>query len=76
MTLYIPIKSKIQQDKRKDIPYSELKIQEYLVDGDKNISVSRTIYRARWQTLNIKLHKKWKYDDALCSGCLVNEESR
>jgi hypothetical protein len=47
MTLYIPIKSKIQQDKRKDIPYSELKIQEYLVDGDKNISVSRTIYRAR-----------------------------
>ena len=30
-----------------------------------------------WQgnALNIKLHKRWKYDDTLCSGCLVNEDS-
>ena len=66
---------KSKQDKIKDIVYSELKMQEYLADGDRNISVSRTVYRARGQTLNIKVHKKWKYDDTLCSGCLVNEES-
>ena len=66
---------KVKQYKIKDIFYSELKMQEYLADGDRNISVSRTIYRARGQTLNIKLHKRWKYDDTLCSGCLVNEES-
>ena len=47
---------KVKQDKIKDIFYSELKMQEYQADGDRNISVSRTIYRARGQTLNIK-HK-------------------
>ena len=26
-------------------------------------------------TLDIKTHKKWKYSDTLCSGCLVNEET-
>ena len=25
--------------------------------------------------MDIKLHKKWKYDDKLCSGCKTNEES-
>ena len=25
--------------------------------------------------MDIKLHKKWKYDDKTCSGCKINEES-
>ena len=25
--------------------------------------------------MNIKLHKKWKFEDKLCSGCHENEES-
>ena len=66
---------KKKQDKIKDIFYLKLEMQEYLADGDRNISVSRTIYRARGKTLNIKLQKKWQYDDTLCSGCSVNEES-
>ena len=66
---------KNKQEKIKDIFYSKLEMQEYLFNGDRNIIVSRTIYRARGRTLNIKLHKRWKYDDTLCSGCLVNEES-
>jgi hypothetical protein len=50
-------------------------MQEYLANGDRNITVSRTIYRARGRTLHINLQKRWKCDDTLCTGCLVNEES-
>ena len=50
-------------------------MQEYLANGDRNIKVTRTIYKARGKTLDIKMHKKWKYEDTLCSGCKLNPES-
>ena len=33
------------------------------------------IYKARGKTLDIKQQKRWKYNDTLCSGCKVNENS-
>ena len=46
-----------------------------LLDGDRNKNISETIFKAKGKTLDIKLQKKWKYDDKLCSGCYENEES-
>ena len=66
---------KIKQKKIKDIVYSRLEMQEYLLDGDRDARVSKMIFKARGRTLDIKLHKKWKYSDTLCTGCQVNEES-
>ena len=66
---------KTKQKKIKNIVYSKLEMQEYLVDGDRDTRVSKMIYKARGKTLDIKLHKKWKYSDTLCTGCQVNEES-
>ena len=51
--------------------YKELKIQ----DGDRNISVSKIILKARGKTLDIKSQKRWNYDDLQCTGCSQNIES-
>ena len=64
----------IKQEKIKDIKYSELKMQDYLAEGDRSIIVSKTIYKARGMTLDIKEQKKWKYDDILCEGCKEHVE--
>ena len=55
--------------------YSKLEIQEYLVDGDRDNNIAKVIYKARGMTLDLKTHKKWKYSDSLCTGCLKNEET-
>ena len=68
-------KQKNKQDKIKNIVYSTLKMQDYLADGDRNKDVTKLIFKARGKTLDIKLHKKWKYDDTLCVGCGKNDES-
>ena len=65
----------MKQKKILDIQYSKLQMQEYLADGDRNTDISKLIFKARGKTLDIKLQKKWKYDDKLCSGCKINEES-
>ena len=64
----------MKQKKILDIQYSKLQMQEYLADGDRT-DISKLIFKARGKTLDIKLHKKWKYDDILCSGCKINQES-
>ena len=64
-----------KQEKIKDITYSKLEMQEYLADGDRNINLARQIYKARGQILDIKLQKRWKYSDKLCTGCNLVEES-
>ena len=48
----------MKQEKIKNIEYKELKMQDYLAQGDRNISISKIIYKARGQTLDIKMHKK------------------
>ena len=66
---------KNKQKKISKLEYKRLSIQEYLEDGDKNNEVSKVIFKARSLNLDIKLHKKWKYEDKLCIGCGKNEES-
>ena len=53
----------------------EYKIQEYLLEGNKNTETSKVIFKARGQTLEIKTQKQWKYNDILCVGCGVESES-
>ena len=65
----------LNQEKIKNIKYEELKIQDYLADGDRNNSVSKIIFKARGKTLDIKSQKRWKYDDLQCTGCSQNIES-
>ena len=48
-------------------------MQDYLVEGDRNIMVSKTIYKARGMMLDIKMQKK--YDDIQCEGCQEHIES-
>ena len=50
-------------------------MQDYLAEGDRSIIGSKTIYKARGMTLDIKEQKKWKYDDILCEGCKEHMES-
>ena len=64
-----------KQDKIKNIEYQKFEMQGYLADGDRNTNLSKVIFKARGRNLDIKLQKKWKYDDILCSGCKTNEES-
>ena len=64
----------MKQKKILDIQYSKLQMQAYLADGDRNTDISKLIFKARGKTLDIKLHKKWKYDNILCSGCKMNQE--
>ena len=33
------------------------------------------IYKARTQTLDIKTHRRWKYDDNICVGCNTRQET-
>ena len=65
----------MKQEKIKQIEYNELKMQNYLVESDRNISVSKVIYKARGKILDIKTQKKWKYEDNICVGCQENIES-
>ena len=69
------LSEKSKQKKIMDIEYSKLEMQEYLLCGDRNTSISKFIFKARGCNLDIKTQKKWKYDDKLCSGCSKSEES-
>ena len=69
------IDQKSKQSKISDIKYSELKMQLYLAEGERDIRLTKLIFKARGRTLDIKMDKKWKYDDTSCSGCKINEET-
>ena len=66
---------KSKQTKILDMEYSKLEMQAYLADGDRDNRVSRLIFKARGKTLDIKMQKRWKYDDTLCTGCGIKEET-
>ena len=66
---------KNKQTKIKQISYEKLEIQKYLMDGNRNIDTSKFIFKARAKTLDIKTQKSWKYDDKICIGCNVREET-
>ena len=62
----------ILQTKIMNIHYEKLVMQEYFLSGDRTINISKFIFKARGNTLDIKMQKTWKYSDKLCSGCGVN----
>ena len=69
------IGQKSKQSKISDIKYSKLEMQSYLAEGDRDARLSKLIFKARGRTLDIKMDKKWKYDDTKCSGCHKYEET-
>ena len=58
-----------KRTKIKQLNYDKLEIQEYLMEGNRNTVLSKIIFKARGRNLDIKEHKKWKYDDDICVGC-------
>jgi hypothetical protein len=64
-----------KQTKIAHLQYEKLKMQEYLLDGNKNTEISKLIFKARGRNLDIKTHKKWKYKDNLCIGCNIRIET-
>ena len=65
----------IKQEKIKHIEYKQLKMQDYLSGSDRKIDISKIIYKARGKSLDVKLQKRWKYNDLLGEGCQQNIES-
>ena len=57
------------------IKYEKLELQEYLHEENKNTKISQFIFKARCKTLEIKTHKKWKFEDKICTGCKLREET-
>ena len=64
-----------KQTKIKQLKYEKLEIQEYLLEGNRNTVLSKLIFKARGRNLDIKGHKKWKYEDDICVGCQSKQES-
>ena len=62
---------KESQKKISDIKFTKLEMQPYLASGDRNKRLTKLIFKARERNLDIKMQKRWKYDDTLCSGCKV-----
>ena len=54
------------------LKYDSLKLQEYL--SVLHRSHSKIIFKWRCQTLDIKSHSTWKYNDLVCRGCGVENE--
>ena len=69
------IKEKLKQKKIAELNYTSLSMQEYLVDGSKDNRISRIIFKARGRNLEIKTHKRWRYEDDVCVGCGKNVET-
>ena len=69
------IKHQKKQTKIDHIEYFGLEMQEYLLSGNKNTELSKVIFKARSNTLDVKINKRWKYEDVMCIGCQVKEES-
>ena len=64
-----------KQTKIANLKYEKLEMQDYLLDGNFNTQVSKVVYKARTQTLDIKTHKRWKYDDDICVACHERQET-
>ena len=64
-----------KQLKISHIIYEDLEMQQYLLDGNRNTKISQLIFKARTKTLDIKIWKRWKYDDDLCVGCNEKPET-
>ena len=50
-------------------------MQSYLLEGNKNTDLAKLIFKDKGRNLDIKTHKKQKYEDNLCVGCGVRIET-
>ena len=66
---------KVSKQNISHIKYDNLEIQEYLLDGNQNIKLAKLIFKTRSMTLDLKMQKKWRYEDTTCIGCGVNNET-
>ena len=69
------LNEKNKQSKISHIQYSDLALQDYMLEGNRNTEMSKLIYKARGLCLNLKTHKKWKYKDDICIGCQQETET-
>ena len=72
------MEKKNQPNKQTKIPnlnFEKLEMQDYFVDGNCNKQIAQVIYKARTQTLDIKTHRRWKYDDNICVGYNARQET-
>ena len=46
-----------------------------MISGECSTKMSRLIFRARSQTLDVKSQRKWQYNDRACIGCKRYEET-
>ena len=69
------LSEKNKQFKIAHIQYAKLEMEQYLLEGNRRTEISKLIYKARGKTLDIKSHKKWKYEDDICVGCGKNTET-
>ena len=67
------ITEKNKQSKIAHLEYFKLEMQEYLLSG--NTKLSKLIFQARGRNLDIKMHKRWRYEDVTCVGCGENIEN-
>ena len=66
---------KEKQTKIAHVQYDRLEIQDYMISGECSTKMSRIIFKARSQTLDVKTQRKWKYNDKACIGCKRKEET-
>jgi hypothetical protein len=64
-----------KQTKIADLKYEKLEMQDYLIDGNYKTQISQVVFKARTQTLEIKTHKRWKYEDDICVACHERQET-
>ena len=69
------ISEKNKQSKIAHLEYFKLEMQEYLLSGNRNTKLSKLIFQARGRNLDIKMHKRWRYEDVTCVGCGENIEN-
>ena len=62
-----------KKKKTANLEYSSLKLQKYFTCLYPN--QARIVFKCRSQTLNIKSHLTYKYQDLLCRGCEIEEET-
>jgi hypothetical protein len=50
-------------------------MQEYLLSGNRNTKLSKLIFMARGRNLELKIQKRWRYEDVTCVGSGENTEN-
>ena len=63
-----------KKEKTKHITFKKLDISEYL-KKNTNTNISKTIFKIRAGTFDVKTWRKWEYQDNLCVACQEFEET-